>query len=140
MTERQPLQVTAAIIRRDDQILLARRPEGDHLAGFWEFPGGKIEPGETPEECLARELKEEFGLNAEVGDFVASSRFDYGEREIELLAYEVELEAGEWILTSHDEARWVAAEDLLSFALAPADIPIAEALVPKSEEARRGLE
>ena len=67
MTETRPLQVAAAIIRRPGRVLIARRPADDHLGGFWEFPGGKIEDGESPEECLARELREEFELEATVG-------------------------------------------------------------------------
>ena len=74
MPDEQPIRVTAAIIRRPGQILLARRQAGGHLAGHWEFPGGKIEDGEPPEECLARELEEEFGVAAEVGAFIPSGR------------------------------------------------------------------
>jgi mutator protein MutT len=59
--------VTAAIIRRNGSVLLARRSSGEKLAGFWEFPGGKVEDGETPEECLARELDEELGIQARIG-------------------------------------------------------------------------
>lgn len=129
MCGQHPIRVTAAIIRRPGQILLARRQRGDHLAGHWEFPGGKIEGGETPEQCLARELEEEFGVGAAVGRFVASSRHAYDTREIELLVYEAELEPGEWNLDSHDETRWVATRDLLTYDLAPADIPIAERLI-----------
>ncbi len=129
MSRRQPIRVTAAIIRRPGQILLARRQAGDHLAGHWEFPGGKIEDGETPEECLARELEEEFGVGAEIGRFIAASRHAYDDREIELLAYEARLEPGEWTLGSHDDTRWVGMRELLSYDLAPADVPIAEALV-----------
>lgn len=129
MSDKQPLRVTAAIIRRPGQILLARRQRGDHLAGHWEFPGGKIEDGETPEECLARELEEEFGVGAEVGRFITSSCHAYDTREIELLAYEAELAEGPWNLDSHDETSWVGVRELLSYDLAPADIPIAEQLV-----------
>ncbi len=132
MPDDQPIRVTAAIIRRPGRILLARRQTGDHLAGHWEFPGGKIEDGESPEECLARELEEEFGVGAEIGAFVASSRHVYDEREIELLAYEAELASGDWILNSHDKACWVPTADLLAQHLAPADMPIAEALVSKA--------
>jgi 8-oxo-dGTP diphosphatase len=60
------VRVTAAVIEREGQVLIARRGEGRALAGKWEFPGGKIEPGETPEQCLVREVREEFGIEAEI--------------------------------------------------------------------------
>ncbi len=126
------MRVIAAIIRRSNTILLARRREGSHLAGLWEFPGGKIEDGESPEECLARELREEFRLEATVGRFVASSRYSYPDREIELMAYEVQLAEGPIVLNDHDEIQWVPVAELLSYRLAPADVAIAKALAHKS--------
>ena len=123
-----PLRVTAAIVLRGSQVLIAKRKAGGPLGGLWEFPGGKVEPGETPEECLARELEEELGVAAEVGRFVTSSQFTYDDREIELLAYEVELGSGPFVLTSHDEVRWVSPAELLDLELAPADVPIAQIL------------
>ena len=68
-------QVAAAIIEKDGKILIAKRKKGSSLAGKWEFPGGKIEPGESPEECLKREMKEEFDIEALAGDFFCSSKF-----------------------------------------------------------------
>ena len=132
------IRVTAAIIRHSSKVLLARRRTGSHLEGLWEFPGGKIELGETPEECLARELREEFELEATVGAFVASSCYRYGQKEIELLAYEVELGPGQLILNSHDEVRWVPVKDLCSIDLAPADVPIAKQLTRRMKEVDRG--
>ena len=73
------IDVAAGIIQREDgKILLARRKPGSHLAGYWEFPGGKIEEGESPEECLERELLEELGIVTKTGAFVAESVYDYG--------------------------------------------------------------
>lgn len=117
-------------------ILLARRAVGGHLAGHWEFPGGKIEAGESPEECLARELREEFQVEATVGRFVASSRHAYADREIDLLAYEVELAPGPIVLNDHDEIRWVPAAEVLRYDLAPADVPIAQVLAARETEDR----
>lgn len=74
---RKIIKVTAAILENDGRILIAQRKSSDHLSGKWEFPGGKIEHGETPEECLARELKEEFDIYVTIGDFLGS--IDYVE-------------------------------------------------------------
>ncbi len=112
--------------------MLARRAPGQRLAGLWEFPGGKIEPGETPEQCLARELREELAVEVEVGSFVASSRHDDGTLSIELLAYDVQLISGELIPHDHDLLVWVAPEEILGYALAEADVPIAEEIIRRS--------
>jgi 8-oxo-dGTP diphosphatase len=81
------LQVTAAVIIEDGRLLLARRPAGDHLEGFWELPGGKVEPGESPEQCLRRELIEELNMRSEVGDLLATAVHHYAHGTFELLAY-----------------------------------------------------
>ncbi|TNF23958.1 MAG: (deoxy)nucleoside triphosphate pyrophosphohydrolase [Deltaproteobacteria bacterium] len=121
--------MTAAILRgTGGAVLIARRAPGRRLAGQWEFPGGKIEPGETPEACLARELDEELGVTVEVGAHVATSHHDDGQLAVELLAYECRLVAGELFPVDHDAVAWVRPERLLDYPLAVADIPIAEAL------------
>ena len=84
------IDVTAAIIQREGLILAARRKQGSHMAGYWEFPGGKIEPGETPEECLQRELKEELSIESKIGPFFEESCYDYGTKQIRLLSYFVD--------------------------------------------------
>ena len=122
------IDVVAAILLNKGLFLSAKRSEGKHLAGHWEFPGGKIEPGETPEQCLMRELKEEFTIESEIGEFVAESIFDYGDKRIRLLAYKVKHLSGEFQLIDHDEIRWLPIEGLDSLKWAPADLPIIEAL------------
>ena len=90
------LNVTAAIIEKDGKVLTARRKSGKHLAGYWEFPGGKIEGNETPEECLHRELLEEFNISSKIGLFVGESIYDYESKIVRLLAYRVEHLKGEF--------------------------------------------
>jgi len=117
-------QVAAAVMEKDGKVLIARRKPGDALAGKWEFPGGKLEPGETPEVCLRRELMEEFGVDTKIGDFVCSSRFEYKHLQIELLAYRVAHISGEFKLNDHDRIAWVAAAELLKYDFCSADIPV----------------
>lgn len=120
--------VTAAIIYQDGKVLLTRRGPGEKLAGFWEFPGGKIENGETYQECLTREIKEELNLQIEVGEVLTTSTYKYEHGEIHLIALEAWILSGSIELTVHDKYEWVAPTDLVFYKLAPADIPIAERL------------
>jgi 8-oxo-dGTP diphosphatase len=122
-----PRIVTAAIIRRGATVLLARRASGS-LQGKWEFPGGKLEAGESEEECLARELREELGLEVRVGAFLTESHFNYGTGSILLKAYEVEWVGGAMVPVDHDCVEWVEPLRLESFDLLPADVPIARRL------------
>lgn len=120
--------VTAAVIRRNDRILIARRAPGEKMAGGWEFPGGKLEEGETPEQCLKRELLEEFGVAADVKGFFCESIYEYPQGCIRLLAYFADIIEGEISLSVHDAYKWVHADELLDYGLLPADIPIARKL------------
>ena len=119
--------VTAAILRHDDRILLARRSDGSQ-AGRWEFPGGKVEPGETDEACLARELREELGIDTEIGALFAESIYTYEAGRIRLRAYEVRWLSGALRAVVHDRLEWVPAGELLRYDMLPADVPIAEKL------------
>lgn len=121
--------VTAAIIVENGRVLLARRAPGEKHVGKWEFPGGKIESSETPEECLQRELFEEFGVQTEVKDFVAESIHEYTQGVIRLVAYTAELKGGKICPQVHDAVEWVRVEDLLDYDLLHADIPIAKFLI-----------
>jgi mutator protein MutT len=123
---KKQIDVTAAIIVKNNNVFAARRKAGVHLAGYWEFPGGKIEGGETPECCLARELKEELNIITRVGAFVGESIYDYGTKVVRLMAYQVEHLAGDFELIDHDELRWLALDELDSVEWAPADIPLVE--------------
>lgn len=122
------VQVTAAIMENEGKIIIAQRKSSDHLSGKWEFPGGKIEHGEAPEECLARELKEEFDIDVKVGEFLASNIHHYDHISIELMAYRASWVAGAISMNDHEAYRWIAIDQLADFEFAPADIPFVDML------------
>lgn len=122
------VRVTAAILEKKGRIIIARRAAGDRLAGKWELPGGKVENGESPEQCLARELQEEFNLLASVGDCVGSRIHHYDHMSIELLVYRAAWSSGEPVALAHAEFRWVFPGDLQHYEFAPADLPFVRKL------------
>jgi 8-oxo-dGTP diphosphatase len=123
------VQVTAAIIVSDENILIAQRHPDDRLAGMWEFPGGKIEAGETPEQCLKRELKEELEMDAVIGNYLGSSIYHYDHISIELMAYRVCWKGGFFRLVFHQADRWVRPDQLADYPFTPADLPFVQRLV-----------
>jgi 8-oxo-dGTP diphosphatase len=120
--------VTAAILIDEDMIFIAQRKPGKRLAGLWEFPGGKLEAGETLHECLAREMKEEFGVEVVVREFFGESIYDYEHGAIRLLAYLIDWTGGEMVSVDHQDSRWVAFENLNDYEFVPADRPFVEKL------------
>lgn len=125
--------VTAAIIEKDGKILITRRAPGQKQAGKWELPGGKIEPGETAQVCLMRELKEELGIAAEIGKKTGESIYHYEHGVIRLIAFKAVWLSGQIRLSVHDEYAWVKPDELLTYDLAPADIPIIRELCKNAE-------
>jgi 8-oxo-dGTP diphosphatase len=122
------VRVTAAVIEEGGEVLIARRKAGRHMGGKWEFPGGKIEPGETPETSLVRELAEELEIRVRVGRFLCRTLFEADGVSLELLVYRVERVSGEPVLNEHEEVRWVNPKDLPSYDLAQSDRKVAEEL------------
>lgn len=112
--------VTAAVIRKGREFLVTRRHKGVHLEGFWEFPGGKCDPGEALEVCLAREIREELDVDIRVGAELFSCIHEYPERAIELHFFDCELE-GEPRPMLGQEMRWVPQAELRSLQFPPAD-------------------
>lgn len=112
--------VTAAVVKRDGLYLVTRRQRGVHLEGLWEFPGGKCEPGESIADCLRRELQEELGTDADVGEEMLAVTHHYPERSVELHFLVCEL-AQEPRPLLGQEMRWVAREALRGLQFPPAD-------------------
>ncbi len=124
------IDVVGALITNDrDEILIARRKEGKHLAGCWEFPGGKIEKGETPEDCLKRELKEEMNLDIEVLDYYDGNEHEYEDFTINLMIYSARIIGGEMKLMDHDRVEWVKRSEMRKYGFTPADVVIVERIV-----------
>ena len=115
-----PVVVVAAVIERDDAFLLTLRPDGTHLAGQWEFPGGKVHPGETHAEALRRELFEELDIAGQVGELVHTITHRYPEKTVELFFYRCGF-AGEPKPMMGQEMRWVAREELGALPFPDAD-------------------
>jgi len=113
-------EVVAAVIERDARILIARRPAGSHLAGLWEFPGGKPVPGESHADALRREIREELGVVVQVGERIETVEWDYGDRRLRLIFFRCRVQ-GEPRPLEGQELAWVAPADLPRYDFPPAD-------------------
>lgn len=126
------IEVAAAVIEnREGRILIARRKQEITLGGYWEFPGGKIENGESAAACAAREIHEEMDVHIETGDILAETIHDYGTKIIHLVAVKAILLGGHIRLHDHDEIRWVTVAEMGDYLFAPADEEIVEKLKEK---------
>jgi mutator protein MutT len=112
--------VCAAVAERGDQILVTQRPRGVHLEGFWEFPGGKCDEGESLAACLARELREELDVDAQIGSEIFTTAHTYPDRRVELHFFRCELR-GEPRPQQGQAMRWVRREELATLRFPPAD-------------------
>ncbi|HWW19909.1 MAG TPA: 8-oxo-dGTP diphosphatase MutT [Steroidobacteraceae bacterium] len=123
------VRVVAGVLRDSHgRVLIAQRPEGKHMAGFWEFPGGKIAPGESGEQALARELTEELGVSLRRCHPLLQLRHDYADRVVELDVFVVDDYRGEPTSREAQALKWVRASELAGEPLLPADRPIIDAL------------
>lgn len=125
------IKVTAAIIIKNGTVFIAQRSKDDQLSGKWEFPGGKIESNETPQECLKRELFEEFGIQTKILDYLGESLYDYGNKLIHLFGYFAEHLSGEFTLQVHQNYKWISLNELDNIDWALADIELVKQLKQK---------
>ncbi len=130
-----PTIVTAAVIERDGRLLVARRLKGSHMAGCWEFPGGKCEPGEAPEACLGRELIEELGAAATIEEEIYRTIYAYDDRVLDLRFFRCSLRSEPRPLLGQ-EIRWVARAELAALEFPPADAGLVARLATAATSTR----
>ena len=128
MSERKNIKVVAAIITKDNKIFATQRGYGDFKDG-WEFPGGKVEPGEKPEDAIVREIKEELGADIKVTGFLTTVEHDYLQFHLSMDCFWAELKDGtEMSLLEHEAAKWLARDELDSVDWLPADVKVVQAV------------
>jgi 8-oxo-dGTP diphosphatase len=123
--------VVAAIIKKQNKYLIAKRASHMAHGGRWEFPGGKSEEGESPEIALERELFEELNIKTQIGPYIMSVTHDYENFKIELMAYEATHLSGDFTLSEHDEIAWVTAAQMKAYHMSEADLSIINHLMLK---------
>lgn len=121
------IEVVAAIIKHKDKIFATQRGYGD-FKGFWEFPGGKMEVGETPQEALIREIKEELNIDILVGELVDTIEYDYPEFHLTMHCFICAFLSGDLVLNEHEAAKWLTKDTLNSVDWLPADITLIDKL------------
>lgn len=123
-TVRPPVAVCAAVIVRKGKVLITLRPRGKRLGGFWEFPGGKVDSGETPEQALVREIEEELDITISVGEKFETVYHDYDWGRVMILAYLCRWDSGEIRHLEVADHRWVTPQQFSEYNILPADQPI----------------
>ena len=124
------IEVVAAVIRKDDKIFATQRGYGE-WKDWWEFPGGKMEPGETQEEALEREIREELSTDISVDEFLCTVEYDYPKFHLVMHCYMCSLLTDSLHLNEHEAAKWLGREELTSVKWLPADVEIIERLLLK---------
>lgn len=120
------------VVRRDGKVLIAKRPAGKHLAGYWEFPGGRVEAGETAEQAVVREMREETGIEIRVAGRLDPIDWDYGHKKVHLDVFLCDWVQGEPRAIACDEVKWVEVGQLSRFEFPPANAALIRQLTGKS--------
>lgn len=123
------ITVTAGLLVDEDQILIAKRSKNSRMGQKWEFPGGKVKQGESPEECLIRELKEELNIEVSIEDFLSENIHVYDWGTVRLLAYYVRWKEGEIEPRVHERVKWARIDNLHEYDFLSADIPLIKKLM-----------
>ena len=123
----EAIEVVAAVIERDGKLLITRRPEGSHLSGLWEFPGGKPQPGETFEQALRREIAEELGAELSVGERIETIEWQYPDKRVRLVFFRCDVR-GEPRPLEGQEMAWVTPAELARYEFPPADAALIQRL------------
>lgn len=124
----EKIAVTAAIMREQGKFLICQRAKDDELPMLWEFPGGKLEKGETLEQCIVREIMEELSLEIKVISIYEKTIYQFNQMEVHFTFFNVEIISGDIILNVHNDAKWVLAKDIKNYEFMPPDIEIAQRL------------
>lgn len=127
MDNKRVVKVVASVIINNNEVLVAQRG-GGKFEGLWEFPGGKIEIGETPEQALARELKEEMGIEIEVGNLLKTIEYEYPDFILNMYCYSAKIKSGDIQLYYHKDYKFVSKENILDLKWVPADLGFVEEL------------
>ena len=123
--------VAAVICDNENRILITKRNLKKSQGGLWEFPGGKIEDGETKEQAIIREIKEELDIDIKVDKYIDEKVFNYPEKDINLIAMKCSIFDGTIVLKEHEDAKWVTSSELINYNFAPADMFIVDILLKK---------
>ncbi len=128
IADRKIINVVAAVFLKDGKVLATERGYGK-WKGWWEFPGGKIEPGETPAEALKREIREELATDIAPGELLANVEYDYPDFHLSMQCFRCDILSGKLTLIEHEAARWLSPEEIHSVKWLPADVDILAAII-----------
>lgn len=137
--EKKTIKVVAAVIKHNDEIFATQRGYGDYK-DWWEFPGGKIELGETPEEALIREIKEELDTEIAVDSFITTVEYDYPKFHLSMDCFWCSIKNGELVLLEHEASRWLSVEKIYEVNWLPADMEVIKVIMKGKNDKSFGID